>query len=55
VTREFRGATFIVDMRRDSRATKIGVTVDGQALTASRITDIQVGCVHNVSVTLASV
>jgi hypothetical protein len=52
VTREFRGATFIVNMRRDSRATRIGVTVDGQPLPANRITDIQVGIVHHVAVTL---
>lgn len=52
VIREFRGATFHVEMRRESRVSKGRVAVDGEALSANRITNIQVGKTYRVEVTL---
>jgi cellobionic acid phosphorylase len=50
VTREFRGATFQVRMRRERGVSGLLVSVDGQKLPANRITDIQAGRRYRVEV-----
>ncbi len=52
VTREFRGATFALEMRRESRVSKTRVTVDGQVQAANSITNVQTGKTYQVEVTL---
>ena len=42
-TRQFRGATFAVELRRNSRVAQTQVSIDGQALPAHSITHIQPG------------
>ena len=50
VTREFRGTTFEVEMRRESGISNALVVVDGQPLPVNRLTDIQVGKTYKVEV-----
>ena len=50
VTREFRGAVFEVEMRRESGMSNAQVFVDGQKLPVNRLTDIQVGKTYKVEV-----
>lgn len=50
VTREFRGATFHVEMRREAGILNTRVVVDGQTLPANRFTDIQAGKTYRVEV-----
>jgi cellobionic acid phosphorylase len=52
VTREFRGATFEIEMRRESGISHALVLVDGQRLPGSRLTDIQAGKTYNVEVSI---
>jgi cellobionic acid phosphorylase len=52
VRREFRGATFAVEMRRDSGVSNLTVTVDGQTLPGNRIEDIQQGRAYKVDVSI---
>jgi cellobionic acid phosphorylase len=50
VTREFRGATFEVEMRRESGISKAFVVVDGEELQVNRVTNIQAGKKYKVEV-----
>jgi cellobionic acid phosphorylase len=50
VTREFRGATFEVEMRREKGISETLVVVDGQELQVNRVTNIQVGKTYKVEV-----
>lgn len=50
VTREFRGATFLVRMRREPGISHAVLLVDGRTLTTNRITDIQTGKTYGVEV-----
>jgi cellobionic acid phosphorylase len=50
VTREFRGATFEVEMRREKGVSQTSVMVDGQELQVNRVTDIQAGKAYKVEV-----
>jgi cellobionic acid phosphorylase len=50
VTREFRGATFEVEMRREPGISHSLVAVDGQKLPVNRLTGIQAGKTYNVEV-----
>jgi cellobionic acid phosphorylase len=52
VTREFRGATFEVEMRREKGVSRTSVVVDGQELQINRVTDIQAGKAYKVEVRL---
>jgi cellobionic acid phosphorylase len=52
VTRQFRGATFEVELRRKAGVSKTRVAVDGQALPANRISNIQVGKTYKVEAAL---
>jgi cellobionic acid phosphorylase len=52
VTREFRGATFKVQMRRERGIPNTQVFVDDQKLLNNRITGIQAGKTYKVEVTL---
>ena len=51
-TREFRGATFEVELRRKVGVSKTQVTVNGQVLPADRISKIQAGKTYKVEVAL---
>ena len=50
VSREFRGATFEVEMRREPGISHSLVAVDGKELSVNRLTDIQAGKTYNVEV-----
>jgi cellobionic acid phosphorylase len=50
VIREFRGARFEVDMRRERGVSTVQVSLDGQSLPEPHITDIQAGRVYQVVV-----
>jgi cellobionic acid phosphorylase len=50
VTREFRGATFIVRMRREPGISNTVALVDGRTLTTNRITNIQTAKTYDVDV-----
>jgi cellobionic acid phosphorylase len=50
VTRLFRGAKFIVDIRRSSEVQKVQVTHNGEVLSEARITGIQPGSLYELSV-----
>ena len=50
MTREFRGATFEVEMRREPGISHSLVAVDGKELSVNRLTDIQAGKTYNVEV-----
>ena len=52
VTRQFRGAFFEVEMRRESGISNAQVVVDGQPLPANRLTDIRVGKTYKVEVVI---
>jgi cellobionic acid phosphorylase len=52
VTRQFRGATFEVVLRRKAGVSKTQVIVDGQVLPANRISSIQAGTTYKVEVML---
>jgi cellobionic acid phosphorylase len=52
VIREFRGATFLMEMRREAGISGIRVDVDGQPLPTNRFTNIQVGKTYRVKVSL---
>jgi cellobionic acid phosphorylase len=52
VTREFRGATFEVQMRRERGMSGIRVAVDGEELPANRLTRIQAGRTYKVAVSV---
>jgi len=52
VTREFRGATFQVELRRKAVVSKTQVTVDGQVLPDNRISIVQAGRTYKVEVAL---
>ncbi len=52
VVREFRGATFHIEMRRDAGAPGIRVVVDGHALPDNRVTAINRGATYGVEVTV---
>jgi cellobionic acid phosphorylase len=55
VTREFRGATFQVTMRRDAGLSQLRVIVDGQPLPANRLAPIQAGKTYRVEVAIPAV
>jgi cellobionic acid phosphorylase len=48
VTRQFRGATFEVEIRRDKGTSKTRLTVNGERIAGVRITGIQPGKVYRV-------
>jgi cellobionic acid phosphorylase len=50
VTREFRGATFEVEMRRESGISNALVVVDGQQMPVNRLTDVQAGKTYKIEV-----
>jgi cellobionic acid phosphorylase len=50
VTREFRGATFKIEFRREAGISNTRVVVDGQTLPANRLTHIQAGKTYQVEV-----
>jgi cellobionic acid phosphorylase len=52
VTRQFRGAKFEVQMRRENVVSQTLVVVDGQKLPVNRVTDIQAGKTYRVEVRL---
>jgi len=52
VTRQFRGATFCVDMRRDDQVAKTVVMLDGQTLSSNIITNTHAGRTYKVEVTV---
>jgi cellobionic acid phosphorylase len=52
VTRQFRGATFEVELRREAGVSKTQVAVDGQLLPANRISNVQGGKTYKVEVAL---
>ena len=52
VTREFRGATFEVEMRREHSISETLVVIDGQALPGNRVTEIKAGKTYQVEVRL---
>ena len=52
ITREFRGATFRIAMRREAGSAQITVTVDGQAVSSNRVTSIQAGRTYHVEVSV---
>jgi cellobionic acid phosphorylase len=52
ITREFRGATFQVEMRREAGLAQIQVTVDDQKLPDHRIIHIQAGRTYHVQVSV---
>ncbi|PGH17318.1 hypothetical protein AJ79_01202 [Helicocarpus griseus UAMH5409] len=51
-SRQFRGATFEVDIRRDRDVKEIKVVLDGQVLSGARITDIQPGATYHLEVSV---
>jgi len=52
VIRQFRGATFDIDMRREKGVSNLVVAVDGQALPDNRVTNIEPGQSYKVAVTI---
>ncbi len=52
VTREFRGATFHIEIRRESGVSRTLVVVNGQPLPANRLTSIQAGQSYTVEVSI---
>lgn len=52
VVREFRGARFEVDMRREQGINAVQVSLDGQRLEKAHISNIEAGKVYQVSVKL---
>lgn len=52
VVREFRGARFEVDMRREQDINAVQVSLDGQRLEKAHISNIEAGKVYQVSVKL---
>jgi cellobionic acid phosphorylase len=50
VIREFRGATFEIEMRREKGIANTVVVVDGQMLPGNRITKIEAGRTYRVPV-----
>jgi cellobionic acid phosphorylase len=52
VVREFRGATFNIEMRREAGLGKVRVTLDGKVLADNRITHFQAGKTYQVNVTI---
>lgn len=50
VTREFRGATFKVEMRREAGIANASVVVDGQTLPTNRVKHIEAGRTYKVEV-----
>jgi cellobionic acid phosphorylase len=53
VTREFRGATFQVEFRRETGISKTVVIIDGRTMAANKLTDIQAGKIYKMQVNLA--
>ena len=53
VTREFRGATFSIELRREAGLSNTRVVVDGQELPANRLTDFRAGKNYKVDVRIA--
>ena len=52
VTREFRGATFEITMRRQPGLARLGLVVDGQRLPDNRIVNIEAGRTYQVAVSV---
>ncbi|RYP52958.1 hypothetical protein DL768_001952 [Monosporascus sp. mg162] len=52
VTRLFRGATFIADIRRDSGAKEVTVTLDGEVLPKPHVSNIKAGQTYKLSVAI---
>jgi cellobionic acid phosphorylase len=53
-TREFRGATFDVTVRRETQGSRVRVVVDGKTLPDNRITGIQAGRRYGVEAVIVS-
>ncbi|RYP05145.1 hypothetical protein DL764_003999 [Monosporascus ibericus] len=51
-TRLFRGATFIADIRRDSGAKEVTVTLDGEVLPKPHVSNIKAGQTYKLSVAI---
>ena len=52
VIREFRGATFHIEMRREAGISNTQVTVDGQMLGTNRLDHVQTGSTYRVEVSI---
>ncbi|RYP73943.1 hypothetical protein DL769_004114 [Monosporascus sp. CRB-8-3] len=52
VTRLFRGATFIADIRRDSGVREVTVTLDGEVLPKPHVSNIKAGQTYKLSVAI---
>ncbi|XDG06124.1 hypothetical protein ABKA04_005739 [Annulohypoxylon sp. FPYF3050] len=52
VTRQFRGATFVLDIHRSGDVTNVVVEYNGRVLPEARFTDIQPGATYQLSVSV---
>ncbi|RYP92310.1 hypothetical protein DL770_001623 [Monosporascus sp. CRB-9-2] len=52
ITRLFRGAMFIADIRRDSEAKEVTVTLDGEVLPKPHVSNIKAGQTYKLSVAI---
>jgi cellobionic acid phosphorylase len=55
LTRQFRGATFSIEIRRDAALARATVNVDGQTLTGTRFTGFQRGKTYSVVVSIPKI